>query len=293
MKRYALACLSILLAFSSSSLFADENPDGAFGIDYGVVSFKGKHGGKSVNLPSFRFNAFDTSGALTAGIRGALNQDAARKAKEAEIEKAVRTGGPTPEGANVNRVGNSIQGNYTYSWQQPEPTPTDGDRWLLTLATNGTPLIDAISPPSSSSKAVDSVLGVEYSSALWSMVSSPVSLSAGWGLKFFMFSEEGPHTGKGGLDSSSFSIPLNISASSQILPGLVVYGDYALSPISVFKGKGYYMHEEIGVQWEFVESWLVNASYRLTQDAVNDKDQNGDHIEYQMNTAYVGLGVQF
>lgn len=293
MKQRSLSGTLILLSgLYCTQAFADDR-EGSLGIDYGIVSVKGKGGGGSITMPSIRFNAFDTTGGLTAGIRGALNKNAAQKAKEIEIENSVRNGTTAPDGSSVSRFGNTIQGSYTYSWTQPEPTPTDGDRWLLTFATNGTPIIDAISPPTSSSKAVDSMLGIEYSSALWSHVSAPLSFSAGWGMKFFVFSAEGNHGGKAGIDSDSASLPINASISSHIWKDMVAYGDFAVSPISLFKGKGFYMHEEVGVEWNFVSDWLLTVNYRLMQDALNDKDASGDPIEYEMNMAYAGIGYGF
>lgn len=280
-------CCALLLALSSSSYAIDAS----FGLEYGSVTLKAK-GGQSLSIPSYRLNMFDTTGGLTAGIRGALNQNAAQKAKEYQIEQAAKNGSAAPEGSSVNRFGNTLSGSYTYSWEQPAPTPTDGDRWTLTTATNGTPILDAISPPTSTDKNINSMLGIEYSSSIWSYESAPVSISAGWGLKFFIFSAEGPGS-NGGIDSSSTSIPIDLTLSSQIYQGLILYANAAISPISLFRGKGYYLHEELGLNWDFYEGWLLTANYRMAQDALSDKNAKGDAIEYKMDSVYGGIGYQF
>ncbi len=264
--------------------------DASMGLEYGSVSLKAK-GGKSITIPSYRLNMFDTTGGLTAGIRGALNQNAAQKSKEYQIEQAAKNGTAAPEGSSVNRNGDKLYGSYTYSWEQPAPTPNDGDRWTLTTATNGTPFIDSISPPTSSEKSINSMLGIEYSSSLWSFTAAPLSFSVGWGMKFFLFSSEGPASG--GIDSSSASLPIDVSLSSQVYEGIVVYGNAAITPISVFKGKGYYLHEEGGVNWNFYDGWLLTFNYRMAQDALSDKDADGDPMAYKMTSIYAGAGYQF
>lgn len=269
----------------SQSVYAAE---GSLGIEYGSVSFKGERG-PTTSLSSYRLNAFDTTGGLTAGVRGALNQNAAQKAKEYQIEQSIENGS-TPDG--VYTAGGKAYGSYEYSWQQPSPTPTDGDRWTLTFATDGTPIIDVISMPSEDTKVVNSMLGIEYSSSLWSYVSAPLSMSVGWGMKFFIF-DSNDSTGHGGIDSSSASLPIEATVSSMVYSNVNAFLNVSLSPISLVSGKPYYLHEELGVNWNFYDGWLLTASYRHAQDAVTKKDDNGDPISYTMDSMYGGLGYQF
>lgn len=277
-----------LLAFAvylSSPAYAAE---GALGIEYGSVSIKAK-GGASKSLPTYRLYAFDTTGGLTAGMRGAMNQNAAQKAKEHQIEKSIENGS-TPEG--IYTASGKVYGSYEYSWQQPAPTPTDGDRWSLTLGTDGTPVLDAISMPSEETKIVHSMIGIEYSSSLWSYTSAPLSFSAGWGLKFFIF-DSNESSGGSSLDSSSASLPFEVTLSSQIYDGLTAYGTLSVSPISLLSGKPFYLHEELGIEWNFYDGWIVTANYRHAQDAVSEKDTKGDVIEYNMDSFFGGIGYQF
>lgn len=267
-----LLCVPMFCSFSNT-LLADDGT-GYMALQYGSVSVKGK-GGKAKSLPSFRLNMFDTSGILTAGMRGAMNQNAAQKAKEYEIQNQVKNGAAAPA-------------TYTYSWNQPAPSPTDGDRWIITTATDGSPVIDAISPPSSGTgKAVQSMLGIEYSSAIWTY-EAPVTFTVGWGMKFFIFDSSGS-----GLESSSSSLPINVTFSNRPLSDLIVYADLAVSPIGLAKGTGYYLHEEVGANWNFAGDWLLTLSYRMVSDVLGDKDPKGDYLKYDMTDAYLGVGYQF
>lgn len=262
----------MVLCFTLTGINANAQQS-TLGLEYGSISLKAK-GGQSVSLPAYRLSAFDTTGGLTAGIRGALNQNAAQKSKEYQIEQSVKNGNYQPENA---------LGSYTYSWQQPAPTPTDGERWTLTTATDGVPVIDAISTPSANGgKKVNSMLGIEYSSSLWSFVSAPVSVSAGWGMKFFM-----------GIGSSSASIPLDVTFSTQPMKDLGIYANLAVSPIGLASGKGYYFHQEVGAKWKFYDEAFLTLNYRNASDTLSDKDSENKPISYTQVSAYVGIGYGF
>ncbi len=285
---FLLYC-SLLGTFASPALADDDDDDdddesvGFMALQYGVVGFKSQ-GGKTISMPSIRVNMFDTSGGLTAGLRGAMNQNVAQKNKEAEIVNAAKEGRSGPEGSNVANIGGNLSGSYNYSWNQPAPNPSDGDTWILTAATDGTPIIDAISTPSAATKIVNSMLGLEFSRALWTS-RGPISIAAGWGMKFFLFD--------GGIKANSASLPLNISVATNVAKGLVAYNDFAISPYGLIKSTGYYLHDQWGLNWTFAEDWMLTLSYRIVKDVTDVKDNDGKFYEYEMTDIYGGIAYKF
>lgn len=155
-----------------SASFANELE---MGYEYGIHSLQSDYyrvGTHFVEKSSFglhRFVWFDTAGAMTAAVRGAMNESAARTQKELEtLEKYRRTGGSL---------------TYEYSWEQPAPVPTDGETWALLIGSEGSPL-DAIASQQIAPKTA-SVLGLEYQRAVWSMNAAPVSTALGLGFRTY------------------------------------------------------------------------------------------------------------
>lgn len=250
----------VLLAISSKSFASG----GYFSYEYGPLNIT-PDGGSSYGISSHRLSVYDTAGVLSAGFMGAMNKSAAESKKLTEMKKNSETLG-------------------TYSWNQPAPTPTDGELWSLILASDGNPIIDPISPEAGSTKK--SMLGIEYTRGLWSYEAAPISFGAGFGLRAYLFSG-------GNSSDSAISVPINITASSQVYTNVIAYGDLAIGPIAAVQGKPFYLHYEAGLKWTFAESWQLSGTYRSTQDALSKNGPDGKPIKYSMTLANVGIGYIF
>lgn len=253
--------LSTVLLAVSSVAFADS---GYFTYEYGPLGIT-PDGGSSYSIPSHRLSVYDTAGVLKAGFTGAMNKSAAETNKQTEMKKKGQTYGE-------------------YSWNQPAPTPTDGELWSLILASDGNPIIDPISPAAGSTKK--SMLGIEYTRGLWGWESAPISLGVGFGLRAYMFTV-------GSSSDTAISVPINVTASSQVYTNIIAYGDLAIGPVAAVQGKPYYLHYEAGVKWTFAESWKLCGTYRSTQDALSKNGPDGKPIKYSMTLSNVGISYVF
>lgn len=235
-KLLILISLGISLAQAESSV----------GYEYANTTYN-PEGGSSYSFGMHRFSIFDTSGGLTAGIRGGLNKSAAQTNAEYDARKKMADSGQT-------------YGTYNYSWNQPAPVPTDGELWVLDLGSQGNPLIDPISPSTTDANPPKSVLGVEYSRLLWKYEMAPVSFALNWGFKAFMFSA-------GKSTDTTMSVPLELSVSSLVYQDTLLYGVYAFGPYGYATSNNpKYNHIELGLSYSFSESWLVTFAYRSTHD---------------------------
>jgi hypothetical protein len=257
--------------------------DGSIGYEAGPLTIK-PNAGNSYSLLAHRISVYDTTGGLTAGIRGAINQNAAQKAKEGEVQNSVKNGTAAPQGANVSQVNGQAVGSYSYAWNQPAPVPTDGELWSLILASEGNPLIDPISPPPASTQR--SVLGIEYTRGLWDYVSAPISYGIGFGLRVYMFSTAA-------TSDTAISVPITFTASSQILNHVIAYGEFGIGPVYAVQGKPFYLDYEVGVKWEFAGSWQAVGTFRGTQDSLSKNDVDGKPIKYSMTLMNAGIRYVF
>lgn len=250
--------------------------DMEIGYEYGIHTLQSDYysAGMTHNIEksSFglhRFVWFDTQGAMTSAVRGALNESAARMEKEKEVREAYRKGNTA---------------SYEYSWQQPAPVPTDGDTWALVIGSEGSLLSDTMAPQMTDPKH-PSVLGLEYQSKVWSMTAAPVSAALGWGLRTYYYSHlPGSH--------SPLSIPLSASASSRLIDGVVPYIEYSRGMMGLFNASkfGVYSNLEAGVHWQFSPEWKAVLTYRKTHDEVTF---TGNHPTTQHNTTLTMVGIRW
>jgi hypothetical protein len=215
-----------------------------------------------------RFVWFDTQGAMTSAVRGALNESAARMEKEKEVSEAYRRGNTA---------------SYEYSWQQPEPVPTAGDTWALVIGSKGNLLTDTLASQTSSTKQ-PSVVGLEFQQNVWALTAAPASVAFGWGLRTYYFSHlNGSH--------STLSTPLSISASTQVINGVVPYVEYSRGLLGLFNASkfGLYQNVEAGIHWQFSPEWKAVLTYRKTHDEVAFVNNNPPNTEHDSTLTMIGI----
>lgn len=240
----------------------------SIGYEYGIANYS-PDGGSSYSFGVHKFSIFDTTGGFNAAMRGAMNKNASQQVAEANAQKTM---------------GESHFTTYQYSWNQPAPVPTDGELFVLTLGSEGNPIIDPISPSTTDGNPKQSVLGFEYSSNLWSKEMAPVSVGVNWGFKGFMFSA-------GKTTQSTVSIPVELIASSLVYEKTVAYGSFAVGPYGyATSNNAKYSHIEVGANYDHSQNLRFSLSYRSTQDQY----KKGQVISSINNTTMsAGLKYQF
>lgn len=252
-----------LVALSSLS-----HANSSIGYEYGMANFN-PEGGSSYSFGLHKFSIFDTSGGFSAGLRGAMNRSASQQVAEANAQQ---------------HMGESHYSTYEYSWHQPAPVPTEGELFVLTLGSQGNPLIDPIAPSTtdSTTDAKQSVLGFEYSSNLWSKEMAPVSLGVNWGFKGFLFTA-------GKTNQSTMSIPVELIASSLVYTKTVAYASIAVGPYGYATSNNpKYNHVEVGANYDFSQDLRFLLYYRSTKDGF----KKGEVVSSIDNTT-MAAGVKY
>jgi hypothetical protein len=188
------------------------------------------------------------------------------------------------ESKALETAGQSHYVAYQYSWNQPAPVPTDGELFVLTLGSEGNPMIDPIAPSTTDNDPKQSVLGFEYSSNLWSKEMAPVSVGINWGFKGFMFSA-------GKTTQTTMTVPVEVIASSLVYERTVAYGSAALGPYGyATSNNAKYSHVEVGANYDHSANLRLNVAYRSTQDQY----KKGDKVSSINNTTLsAGMKYQF
>lgn len=266
--------LLIPMALLSANVFAS---DLEVGYEYGNFSLQSQYyqfaGAatpvrESSSFGLHRFVWFDTQGAMTSAVRGALNESAARMEKEQDVQEAYRKGNTA---------------SYEYSWKQPAPVPTDGDTWALVIGSKGNLLTDTLAPQTSATKQ-PSVVGLEFQQNVWSLTAAPASVAFGWGLRTYYFSHlNGSH--------STLSTPLSIAASTQLMDGVVPYFEYSRGLMGLFNASKYglYQNVEAGIHWQFAPQWKAVLTYRKTHDEVAFVNNNPPNTEHDITLTMIGI----
>lgn len=251
------------LAISPSAL-----ANSSLGYEYGIANYS-PEGGSSYSFGVHKFSIFDTTGGFNAALRGTMNKNAAQQVAEAKA---------------LEKAGQSHYVTYEYSWKQPAPVPTDGELFVLTLGSEGNPIVDPISPSTTDGNPKQSVLGFEYSSNLWTKEMAPVSVGINWGFKGFFFSA-------GKTSQTTMTVPVEVIASSLVYAKTVAYGSFAVGPYGyATSNNAKYNHLEIGANYDHSASLRLNVAYRSTQDQY----KKGDKVSsINNNTLAAGVKYQF
>lgn len=238
----------------------------AMGYEYGSFSAS-PVGGTSFSLGVHKVMLYDTSGGFTAALRGTMNENAARSNKEYDLER----------GRTYDR---------SYSWNQPAPAPTDGETYTVFMGSQGE-FYEAFSPNTVGTPNA-SVIGGEYQRSLWSLTKAPISFGLNAGMRIYYFSHF-PTS-----QSMYFSVPLDITLSTQLADGLVPYVNAGLGPMGYFsKDKyGQYNFFEVGAQWKLAEHWKLTFAYKKTHDEYK-QDVNTPAKQYDSTLTTAGFRYLF
>lgn len=240
----------------------------SIGYEYGMATYS-PEGGSSYSFGVHKSSIFDTTGGFNAAMRGAMNRNASQQVAEAKAQETM---------------GSSHYATYEYSWQEPAPVPTEGELFVLTLGSEGNPLIDPISPSTTDGNNKQSVLGFEYSSNLWTKEMAPVSLGINWGFKGFMFTS-------GRNSQTAMTVPVEVIGSSLVYAKTVAYASLAAGPYGyATSNNAKYAHAEVGANYDHSQSLRLALSFRSTQDQI----KKGDNITSINNTTIAaGMKYQF
>lgn len=238
----------------------------SIGYEYGLANYS-PEGGSGYSFGVHKFSIFDTTGGFNAAMRGAMNKNASQQVAEAKAQQTM---------------GGSHFTTYEYSWHQPAPVPTEGELFVLTLGSEGNPLIDPIAPSTTDGNNKQSVLGFEYSSNLWTKEMAPVSLGINWGFKGFMFTS-------GRNTQTTMTVPVEVIASSLVYEKTVAYATFALGPYGyVTSDNAKYSHAEIGANYDHSANLRLALSFRSTQDQF----KKGDKIS-SINNTTIAAGAKY
>lgn len=257
--------MKLFYVFLITLFTLNAHSESSIGYSYGSAKYSPK-GAAGYSFGVHQFSIFDTTGGLTAGIRGGLNQSASKAVAEAKAQE---------------NKGEAFFTQYNYSWNQPAPVPTDGELWTLLLGSQGNPIIDPIAPSTTDGNSLYSVLGIEYTSILWKKEMAPISFSVTWGFKGYL------HTH--GRDSKmTMSVPVELSGSSLLYEKLIGYFSVAAGPYGYLAGKAKYNHIELGLKYALSDDFLANFSTR----SMTDEYLKSDKIN-SMNNSLTSLGIQY
>lgn len=276
-KTISLALLGSFAAATTASAMAKD------GLFYEHQSFAYKpSAGSSLSFGVHSVGFFDTTGALSATLAGAVNEELAReKARDKKIQ-------------DIQIYGSGAVGTkYSYSWEQPRPVANDGEIYRFFWSSEGHASQQF---KRENTDPTPSLWGLEYHSTLWSKESTPLSYSFGWGLVSYHLRTDLPNPSPSSSsmtrnDYVSTSFPLDFSLTFHPVDAVATYADFGLAPINYIRKQPKYHHFETGAIWSLTESIRLNATYKFVSDSLSDSAGSKSAYRFKYTSSVFSLGA--
>lgn len=242
--------------------------------------------GSTFTLNLHSVSLLDSTGAMSATLAGAVNQELSR-------EKAAK------EKAQDIWLGKTRDTTYTYSWEQPHPVANDGEMYRFFWSSEGHA---SQMWTKKNTDPAPAMWGLEYHGKLWGRESAPLSYALGYGVINYHlrsnYLNPAPSTNTysgSGYDYVSTSFPLDVSATFNPLDSVAVYGDFAIGPINIIRKQPRYSHFEGGAVWTLTNKIRLKASFKQVRDYMSDDpgSKSSYKLDYKANIFSLGAGWYF